>query len=94
MMNSKKWVIKPGVKDLTIFVLIWLKIKMKVNIVIPIEAKTLFLNVCAKENVFDYHNCCFQLKIEKFGKKLEEVVSLENQVKFVRLQDELGKQNF
>ena len=37
--------------------------------------------------------CCMQLKTED-SEKLNELVSLENQVKVVRLQDKLGKQNF
>ena len=37
--------------------------------------------------------CCMQLKTED-SEKLNELVSLENQVKVVRLQDMLGKQNF
>ena len=33
-------------------------------------------------------------KDREFSKKLEELVSLQNQLKVVRLQDKPGKQNF
>ena len=36
----------------------------------------------------------YSIKDGEDFKKLEEVVSLENQVKFIKLQDKLGKQNF
>ena len=40
MMNSKKCVVKLGVKSLPNYVLIKLKMKMKVNIVFSTKAKT------------------------------------------------------
>ena len=36
----------------------------------------------------------YSIKDREDLEKLNELVSLENQVKFVRLQDKLGKQNF
>ena len=54
-MNSKKCVIKPGVKDSTIFVLIWLKIKMMVNIVFQMKARPHSLIAFPKLNLFKKH---------------------------------------
>ena len=36
----------------------------------------------------------YSIKDRKFSENLNELVSLQNQVKLIRLQDELGKQNF
>ena len=52
MMNSKKCVIKLGVKEWTICVLIGLKIKMKVKIVFSMKAKPHTLNAFPKANLF------------------------------------------
>ena len=48
MTNSKKCVRKLGVRDLTIYVLIWLKIKIMVNIVFSLRVKPHILNVFVK----------------------------------------------
>ena len=50
--ENKKYVIKPGVKDLTIYILIWLKTKMMVTIVFSVKAKTYTLNAFPKVNLF------------------------------------------
>ena len=52
---------------------------MRANIVLSMKAKTHILNVFAKVKPFIL---------------LEELASLQNQVKALRLQDKLGKQNF
>ena len=52
MMNSKKYVIKHRVKDLTIFVLIWLKIEIMVKIVFSTKVKPHILIVFLKLNLF------------------------------------------
>ena len=57
------------------------------------ESKKLILNVFAKMKLFKSFKCFFQVKTEDL-EKLEELVSLQNQVKAVRLQDKLDKQNF
>ena len=50
-------------------------------------------NALRKRNIFDYHKCCIQMKTEDL-KNLEELASLQKQVKAVTLQDKLGKQDF
>ena len=72
------------------------KIKMKVNIVFSTKAKTLTLNVFVKLKLFKSFECCFQFPIKdrKDLEKLNEAVSSQNQVKVVRLQHNLSKQNF
>ena len=52
MMNSRKCVVKLNVKEITIFILMGLKIKMKVNFVFSIKAKPQILNVFPKANLF------------------------------------------
>ena len=54
--NIKKCVIKPGVENFTIYVLIKLKIKMKANIVFSMKAKTHILNAFPKVNLFIFLN--------------------------------------
>ena len=60
---------------------------MKVNTVFSTKAKPHILNVFPKKMLNPIKN------IEHL-KDLIELASLQNQVKFVRLQDKLGKQNF
>ena len=55
-LKSKKCVIYLGVRDLTIFVLIWLKLKMKVNIVFSMKVKPHILNAFLKMNLFNKIN--------------------------------------
>ena len=65
--------------------------KMKLNIVFSMKAKTHLLNAIPKVNLF---NKIFPIKDRIELEKLNKLVSLQNQVKGVRLQDKLGKQNF
>ena len=67
--------------------------KMKANIVYSMKAKPHIMIVFAKVTLFDYHNCCSPKNLEDL-QKLNEAVSLANQVKVVRLQDKLVKQNY
>ena len=48
--NSNKCVVKPGLKNIPIYVLIWLEIKMKLTDVISMKAKTHILNAFRKLN--------------------------------------------
>ena len=93
MSDLKKSVMLLGVKNLTIYVLIWLELKMMVNIVFSLEAKTQILSVFAKLKHFKFLNAVFNEDRDDL-ESLNELVSLQNQVKAVRLQDKLGKQNF
>ena len=56
MMNSTKCVIKLGLKDLIIFVLILLGIKTKANIVFSMKVKPHTMNVFTKVNLFNKIN--------------------------------------
>ena len=58
---------------------------MKVDIVFSMKVKLHILIVSPKVNLFKYFKCCLQLK---------KLATLQNQVKAVKLQDKLGKQNF
>ena len=58
------------------------------------EAKTHILNVFQKLNLFNKINVVSNQKHRRFKKDLNELVSLQDQVKAVRLQDKLGKENF
>ena len=58
------------------------------------ENKTHTKNVFAKVKLFKSFKCCFQLKTEKIQKIETRLVSLENQVKVVKLQHKFGKQSF
>ena len=54
MTNSKKFVEISGVKDLTIYVLIWLALKNIVKSVYSMKAKTQMLNAFLKVKRFDF----------------------------------------
>ena len=61
----KECVMKLGMKNLTIFVLIWLKIETQVNIVLSMKAKPHIMNAFVrmklfKAYVFKTFNCCLQ----------------------------------
>ena len=58
------------------------------------KTKTHILNVSAKVNLFDYHNCFFAINNREDLEKLEELESLQNQVQEVRLQDKLREQKY
>ena len=92
-MYSKKCVVKLGVKDLTIYVLMWLKIRTKVNIAFSLKVKTHILNAL-REWSFLFFKYCFQSKIGMTLGKLDEMVSLQNQIEELWVQDKLGQQNF
>ena len=53
----------------------------------------LLLNVLPRRIVFKDDKCCIQLTRDNLG-KMNELVSLKSQVKALRLQDKLRKQNF
>ena len=57
----------PGVKNLTIFVLLWLQLKQKVNIVFSMEAKTHLLNAFPKKKLFS-----FLIVVSNQKKKIKE----------------------
>ena len=57
------------------------------------KVKTHMRNVFAKLKHSSFLNVASNEKYRRF-EDLNELVSLENQVKTVRLQDKLGKQNF
>ena len=57
------------------------------------QAKTHILNALRRRTLSKDHKCCIQLKTDDL-EKLEELASLESQVKALRLQDKLGKRNF
>ena len=54
--NLKECVVKLGVKDSTIYVLLKVKENMKVNIVFSVKAKTYILNVFVKVKLFSFLN--------------------------------------
>ena len=57
------------------------------------NAKTHILNVFLKLNLFNKMNVVSNQRQKRFT-KLNKLASLQHQVKFVRLQDKLGEQNF
>ena len=67
---------------------------MKVSIVFSMKANPHKLNAFPKVNLFDCFSMLYSIKNVDDLENLEELVSLERQVKAVRLQDKLGKQNF
>ena len=70
---------------------------MKVNTVFSMNAKPHKLNAFPKVNLFDYNiiwSMLYSIEDREDLEKIDELVSIENQVKVVRLQDKLGKQNF
>ena len=68
MMILKKCVVKLGVKIRPNYVLIRLTIKMKVNIISSMKAKTHILIAFVTVSLFDQHKCRLQLKIKKIWK--------------------------
>ena len=67
--------------------------KIKEDVVFVLKANTHKQIVFQKRNLSDYHKCCIGLKIEKILENLNQLESLRNQVKELRLQDKQGKQN-
>ena len=59
MLNSKKCVVAVGVKKLTIFLLILLKLKLMVSIVFSMKAKTYILNAFPKVKLPEFLNVAF-----------------------------------
>ena len=94
MTNSKKCIIKLGVIDITIFVLISLNIKVKVNIVLSTKVNPHIWIVSPKSEPLQMFEMMVSIKNREDLQKLNQSVSLQNQVKVVRLQDKLGRQNF
>ena len=74
--------------------------KMKVNIVFSMKVEPHILNAFPKLNLFKKtitftcFQMMFQIKDREDMENLNEVISLQDQVKTVRLQDKLGKQKF
>ena len=64
------------------------------DIAFVMKAKTLLLNVLRKQSLFSDDKCCIQLKIETIWKKIEELDSIQNQIKDLRLQDKLNQLTF
>ena len=91
-MNLKKCVVKLGVV-FTTYVLLWLGIRKKVNIVLLMKVKTHKLNALPKVKFFVFYLFYLIENVEEL-ENLNEFVSLQNQVNEVRLQDQMGKQNF
>ena len=56
MMNSKKSVVKPGLKNLTVYVLIGVEIRKKVNFVVSMKVKTHRMNAFPKVKLFSFLN--------------------------------------
>ena len=66
---------------------------MRANIVYSTKVKTLILNVIQKVNLFSFSKDVCDKKREDL-EQLNELVSLQNRVKTLRLEDKLGKQIF
>ena len=58
------------------------------------ESRDTTIESIPESEVFYFFKCYIHIDGEKFSKKIEELVSLENQVEELRLQDKLGKRNF
>ena len=55
------------------------------------ESKNTYTECINESETVWFFICCFQLKLEMIWNKLEELISLKNQVENSRLQDKLGK---
>ena len=60
----KKSAVLLGVKNLTFYVVIGLKTKLKVNIVSSMKSKAHILNAFPNVKLFSYFERCIQLKTE------------------------------
>ena len=79
-MNSNKCAVRHGVKNSTIFVLIWLEIKEMVPIVFSMKAETHFLNAFRKVKLFIFE-MYYPIKNRDALDNMNQSVSLENQKK-------------
>ena len=93
MLNLKNYAENHGEKLIFVFVLIDLKRENKEDIVIVMKAKNCTNRQHLRRRLFVYINVLFNKSREDLEKR-GELASLPNQVKIVRLLDELGEQNF
>ena len=68
--------------------------KEMVGKLIEILIKKITQNVLQRQSLFDCFQMLYAIKNTDDLGKLEELTSLQRQVKAVRLQDKLGKRNF
>ena len=66
IVNPKNCVVKLGVKNITLFVLIWLNFKRKVNIVNLMRAKTHITNAFPKVKLFNFFKVIINKKQRSF----------------------------
>ena len=66
----------------------------RVGILSEIAIKLLIQNVHLKRNLFDCFQMLYAIKDREDLENLNELASLQDQVKAVRLQDKIGKQKF
>ena len=97
MMELTNYVVRHGVKISNIFRMIDLKKKNEGRYFICIESKTKNVACTHGDNpfqVFQKIQLLYSFKKRKDLENLNELVSLQNQVKALRIKDKLGKQNF
>ena len=95
-MSSSNYAGNLGKRNLVIYILIDLKRKMKEDIVFAMKEDTHILNANLKQTHYRFPKPFnFYIQFKKLDlERLNKLVSVQSQVKALRLQDKLGKQNF